>query len=304
MALMAVFTAMAPVFAQEPDASRVATRALAPEPIPEPTIVVTGSRKKVRDELQSLLGETADQLPRMESPFCPLIMGFDPEYTRTLKKLVLKNAIEAGVKVAEPPCAPNAVTIFIDEPHRLAVEMRKKFPAYFGRLSVYRRDRLLEPGRPYYSWERVGLATVSGRFIDERPGSANADTIADISAPVVRTNIPTRLSRSTSASIRTAFLVIDINRTEGKTLSQIADFMTLHLLLKLQHDAWEDTRQDSLLRLFDAPDPSILPQQMSAFDRRMLQGLYAMRRNDVDGNVQRGRIAAHMKRTASESETP
>lgn len=272
-----------------------------------PDIVVKGEKSEIRSELRTLFADSQKQLVRHEVPFCLTIMGFDPEYAQILKRLIHENAGEAGLPVAERPCETNALMVFIDEPHELAKQMRKKYPGTFRGMSIYSRNRLLEPDRPYYAWQLDRYFLPGGGAKEPGISSADGALVAGGDAPTFRSFAPSRIKEPVTIGTRTAFLLVDIDRIEGMGLGQLADFASLQLMMKLRRNAEENARVDSMLRLFDVAAPGDLPARMNSFDKAMLNGLYAMKSNNILGAWQRGRIATHMKQqTANEApdETP
>lgn len=267
----------------------------------EKEIVVTGTRQEIRNELRDLFQESSNQLARIERPFCPFVIGFGDEYTPKLLELIRQNASDVGIRIAEEPCDATAVIIFIDEPHQLAQGLREKYPRIYGQMTPYSRSRLLGPERPFYAWSVTQTLDKNGGAASVSAGEAG-DGNADLGAPVIRGNWSSRITSGFTKGIHTSFLIVDVNKTEGMTLGQIADFASLQVMLALQNDAWEDARMDSMLRLFDVEDPTTLPSRMGAFDRRLLEALYAIDNNAQRGSIQRGRIASYMKQDAKEVE--
>lgn len=257
-------------------------------------ITVLGRKEEIRNELKQLLNEQDDQLARFESEFCPRVIGFDKEWTPIIERLIRENVVAAGFKAEPAPCTPTAVVIFSYEPQALMAGLRERMPGLFTGFTPVQLDRLTKPVRATYSWRAVDMLSRDGIPLQ------NAEQIngEPAQAKVVRNAYPTRLYSNVRFDIVNSYLVLDINRTPGMSLQQIADFATMHLLLDLSDDAAADARQDSILRLFDAADPATVPATMSAFDRGMLSGLYGQSQNNRRANQQRGRIAEHIKDSA------
>jgi hypothetical protein len=118
----------------------------------------------------------------------------------------------------------------------------------------------------------------------------------------VRNANSSRVTSNVRYDIMTSFAAIDIGKTPGRTLRQLADYATMNLMLDLSRDAAHKAAPESILSLFNVADPEAAPQQMSAMDKGALRGLYAQKKNNVSAAVQRGRMAKAMKEGADEKD--
>lgn len=273
-------------------------------------IVVTGSKQELRYLLKDMLAVSADtkQIGRFERKICPKVVGYPADYSAILERLIRVNAQAAGSELAKEDCRPNAVLIFIDEPQRFVAELADAVPGYFGHKTEKQRDALAADYAPVYSWRVVdirshegqelqGTETITGRLAG---GSAMNDANT---AKVVRWAKATRVGENTRQDILLSMAVVDITKTEGKSLRQLADLATMHLLLDLDSNAPTAAPADSILRLFDdGLDGGSAPARMSAMDQAMISGLYSIRDNALTEAAQRGRIADKIKEAVDTKE--
>lgn len=260
-----------------------------------PSIVVEGQKKAVRNELKSLLEAEGGQLARFESEFCPKVIGFDSEWTPIVEQLIRENVAAVGMKVEPAPCKPTAVVIFSYDPQDLVKGLRDRMPGLFEGMPPPQLDRLTAQARGAYSWRAVDMLSRDGVPLQPAGDIGGQQS----QAKVVRNAAGSRLVSSVRYDIVNSYLVLDLERTPGMSLNQIAGFATMHLLLDLTERAPEVSRSTSILRLFSGEDPETLPPDLSHFDRLMLEGLYKQRFNNVSANQQRSRIVKHI----SEDET-
>lgn len=259
---------------------------------PGQDIVVEGQRNEIRESIRQLLQQDSAQLARFEEDFCPIVIGFPADWSAIIETMIRENAAAAGLEVEDKPCSPTAVLIFSYDPEILMPALRTRYPAMFSGMNPVELDRLVNVERPAYSWrtvdmrDRFGLALPTLGAIGGSPADAK----------VVRNAAPTRLYSNVRLDILQSFLVIDIERTPGMTLDQLADFATLNLLLDLKENAEATAQQDSILNLFDGGDPALLPAGMNEFERRLIKGLYGQRHNNYSAARQIGRIATEMKK--------
>ena len=288
LAVVALFGTSAGMAQDTPPSPPIAN--VAKEPAPD--IVVEGERKEIRDEIRQLLQQDSEQLARFEEDFCPIVIGFPADWSVIIEKMIRDNAAAAGLEVEDKPCSPTAVLIFSYDPEILMPALRTRHPAMFSGMNPVELDRLVNVERPAYGWRTVDMRDRFGLTLD---------TVDDINglpanAKIVRNAAATRLYSNVRLDILQSFLVIDIERTPGMTLNQLADYATLNLLLDLKQNAETAARQDSILNLFDGGDPTLLPAGMNEFERRLLAGLYGQYSNNYSANRQIGRIATDMKK--------
>lgn len=264
----------------------------------DPGITVEGRKQEIRNEIKNLLDNRSDQLARFESEFCPRVIGFDAEWTPIVERLIRENVAAAGMEVEPAPCRPTAVVIFSYDPQELVSGMRSRMPGLFSGMALPQLDRLTGTKRTAYSWRAVDMLSREGIPLQTAEGIDGTPA----RAKVVRNSTPSRLVRNVRFDIVNSYLVLDIERTPGMSLDQIAAFATMHLLLDLSEQANDVARSTSILKLFDSDDPTTAPPGLSSFDRHMLEGFYTQRFNDVSANQQRGRIAEHIRKAGEEDE--
>ena len=290
LASTAAMMVAAPLAAQAAPAAPAPAKA-APA---NPDIVVQGSREELRVQLRQILDTSQGQLARFESAFCPKVIGYPADWTGHLEKLIRANAAEAGMKVEPVGCRPTAMVIFIDDPQRLITELRKAMPGLFDGYTSRELDLMTATRRPAYGWRTVEMVDKNGLVLTS-VGQINGEA-AD--AKIVRNANSSRVTSNVRYDILTSFTAIDIAKTPGHTLRQLADYATMNLMLDLSRDATRKAQPESILALFEAANPEAAPQQMSAMDKGALRGLYVQKNNNVSAAVQRGRIAKAMKEGA------
>jgi hypothetical protein len=115
---------------------------------------------------------------------------------------------------------------------------------------------------------------------------------------VVHQSAATRLYTNTREDMLVGFAVIDRNRSAGKSLRQLADLATLHLLLDIKQDAGTSNRV-SILSLFeDRPGGVAPPTGLSQVDRAMVEALYTPPENNRTPAQQFTQIATAVRKSA------
>jgi hypothetical protein len=119
-------------------------------------------------------------------------------------------------------------------------------------------------------------------------------------AKVVRNSSATRLYTNVREDMLVGFVVIDRMATPGKSLRQLADLATMHIMLDVNQDA-AGRDSDSILSLFEQrPQGTTAPPRLSRFDRGALTGFYTQRENNRSARQQAENIARAIEKGAGE----
>src|SRR5687768_17628438 len=117
---------------------------------------------------------------------------------------------------------------------------------------------------------------------------------------VIKNAAATRLYSNVREDMLAGFVVLDRQQTVGRTLRQLADLTTMHLLLDVKPGA-EKQDMSSILSLFEARSTAgATPARFSSFDRGILAGFYKQRENNRTAVQQRENIAEAIRRGAGE----
>jgi hypothetical protein len=310
-------TALAGLIAAAPLAAQVGVRATTSSSARAPAasaadndvIIVQGQKKQIAKALRDLIkpSGSAEQLARFEDDICPLVAGMPRDWTEVLTRTIRANIVAVGGKVAATrpgkKCSVNAVVIFIDQPNELVKALAEAEPGFFD-MSPRELAYFTAAARPVTSWHVTDLRGRDGEELGSvasivDPGSG-ARLSTDSSAKVVRQASATRLYSTIREDMLTGFVVIDRQATVGKSLRQLADLATMHLLLDINPDAGAKDRS-SILSLFEPrPTGDNGPRALSAFDRGALAGFYTLRENNRTAAQQRLNIAGAIKRGAGQ----
>lgn len=259
------------------------TLAQQPTPGADDPLVVTGQRPdqdqpSVVTRLRDMIDESdGEQLARFEDEICPMVIGMPADLTAIMTRVIRENVVAAGGKVGKAGCKVNAAAIFIDRPQELILALHKSEPSFFMNMSPREFDLFSSRNAPVYSWHTANTYT--------RDGAAMYGKVRGAAATRLYTNI--------REEMESGIVVIDRQATIGKSLRQLADFATMHLMLDVN---WRARRVDrgSILSLFQSSDKA--PLRMSSFDRGALAGFYLQRENNRTAAQQRQNIARSLKR--------
>ena len=296
--------ALAALIAAAPSSAQIGVRASTAVPQPPQgrtadgdVIVVQGQKKQIAQALRELIKPSggAEQLARFEEDICPLVAGMPRDWTQVLTRMIRENIVAVGGRMGKPKCSINAVVIFIDQPLDLVKALAEAEPGFFA-MSPREMTYFTSTARPVTSWHVTDTRDRDGQEL----GSVGSIGGSPSDAKIVRNASASRLYSTIREDMLTGFVVIDRQATIGRSLRQLADLATMHLLLDVKQDAGtKDTT--SILSLFEPrPDDISAPRAMSRFDRGALTGFYTQRENNRTASQQRENIAEAIKRGAGE----
>lgn len=292
VAAAAVLAASAPAVAQV--GVRASTAADAP---PEESVVVHGQRRQIAQALRKLIEPAEnEQLARFEDEVCPMVIGMPRDWTASLTRMIRGNITSVGGKVGKPGCTVNAAVIFIDQPLELIKALAKEEPGFFA-MTPRELERFTAVQKPLASWHVTDTLGRDGEALAQMGSLQGLPT----NAKIVRNSAASRLYSNIREDMLVGFVVIDRMATPGKSLRQLADIATMHLLLDVNQDAAERD-PGSILSLFEErPEGVAAPARLSRFDRGALRGFYTQRENNRTARQQAENIAKAIERGAGEA---
>ena len=260
-------------------------------------IVVTGAKKKkeIAQALKKLIEPTGrEQLARFEDKVCPMVIGMPRDWTATMTRMIRENIAAVGGKLEPAGCKPNALAIFIDQPRELVDALHDAEPHLFNMTPREFKQFAALPG-PVWSWHVTDMRDRDGNQVAQ--GSMAGNDFA-----VIKNAAATRLYSNVREDMLAGFVVLDRQQTVGRTLRQLADLTTMHLMLDVKPGA-EKQDMSSILSLFEARAAAgAAPARFSSFDRGILAGFYTQRENNRSAVQQRENIAEAIRRGAGEQD--
>jgi hypothetical protein len=276
--------------------AQIGVRASTAEEPSQESVVVQGQRREIAQALRKLITETqTEQMARFENKVCPMVIGMPRDWTATLTRMIRENVVAVGGKLGEPGCSVNAAVIFIDQPLELIKALAKEEPGFFNK-TPRELEQFTAAQRPVASWHVTDTFSRDGVEMGQMKalGGMPAD------AKVNRQYGVSRLYSSVRDEMLVAFVVIDRMATPGKSLRQLADLATMHLLLDVNQEAGARD-PGSILSLFEErAEGMAAPARLSQFDRGALRGFYTQRENNRSARQQAENIARAIEKGAGE----
>ena len=261
------------------------------------SIVVQGQRKAIAQAVKKLIEQSkSEQFARFEDALCPIVIGMPRDWTASLTRMIRDNVVAIGGKVGKPGCTFNAAIIFIDQPLELVKAFAEEEPGYFD-MTPRELQHFTAVQRPITSWH---ITDMRGRDGEELASMGSMGGMFPTDAKIVRNAPATRLYTPVREDMLVGFVVIDRMATPGKSLRQLADLATMHIMLDVNQEAG-GRDPGSILSLFeDHAEGAPAPARLSQFDRGALTGFYTQRENNRSARQQAENIASAIQKGAGE----
>jgi hypothetical protein len=214
---------------------------------------------------------------RFVDSLCVRVAGLADEVAKHFEQRVMRNAEMVGLEQAEPTlkdgtCRTNALVLVTDEPARLFEKIASRRPELLG--NIINRDvhsrRLrneLRERRPAVAWSLL---------VPSAPVGGTIDLSEQI--PVTYDQRASRLNAPFTLVKQMAVVMLDAEQIAKVPLTQLADYVSMHVLASPRRDVGFAEEVDALqtptiLSLFE-DGGRLAPLELTKFDRAYLRGVY------------------------------
>jgi len=220
---------------------------------------------------------------RWNSPICLLVAGLTAENAELVSARLSQISSSSGAPLARSSCQPNFIVVATSEPDRVLNAWYARDSRLFGDSASAQISQFLEnsKSRPVRVWYNIDLGRKSGmrngHFI---PSNTRGESSAFVG--------------SAASDFLSVFAIVDTHRTEHTTLNQLADYVAMAGLTRVDPDAVLGSAP-SILRLFAASAEN-RPSGLSSWDAAFLKALY---QSNQTSRTQRADIAERVTRDIS-----
>lgn len=205
-------------------------------------------------------------LALVQDPLCPGVMGMKEAGAAALIDRIRANASALDVPLADDDgCNPNLVIVIADDGQLSMAGLQEKSPHLFASLTLPERRELVEDAGPVRAWSLTEMRSRDGMQMGGRQGLVSPPVVSMWMAHS-KVYIPVR------TDIIASFILLERGAVQGKTLVQLADYVTMRGLAQTRPPE-AATAMDTILTLFDGAGPH--PAGMTSFDNAYLAALYA-----------------------------
>ncbi|HME40692.1 MAG TPA: hypothetical protein VKG63_17185 [Steroidobacteraceae bacterium] len=229
-----------------------------------------------------------NSLVRWNSPICLLVAGLTAKDVKLVSARLSQISSSSGAPLARSSCQPNFIVVATSEPERVLDAWYARDSRLFGDATSAQIRQFLENSRsrPVRVWYNIDQGrksgTRNGHFI---PSNTRAESSAFVG--------------NAAFDFLSVFAIIDTHRTEHTTLDQLADYVAMAGLTRVDLDA-RLASAPSILQLFAASSAN-QPSGLSNWDAAFLKALYE---SNQTSRTQRLDIAERMTQNVSRAASP
>jgi hypothetical protein len=265
-----------------PAATEIASSTPANDSTALSQVTVEARREALKQRLNTFVssvtrgnaGSLQDPLAVWDSPLCFAISGLPRPQGEYVLDRLSKAAEAAGAALAGgQTCRPRFIVVFTDQPEALLRSWYHHSLTPFNCSFPWPVDDFIKMQRPVRVWYNLELrvpltglpSTVDmGEFVRVRPGSCG------------HTRAPggtgSHITFHTVPDFMSVLVVVDLHRTEGFKLSQVADYIAMSGLTKINYDA-SVADAPTVLNLFSTSG-DVVPEGLTDWDRSFLEAIY------------------------------
>lgn len=233
----------------------------------------------------------SDPLPRLEDALCPGIAGFDTESALRMVDRIRANASALNRRLADPDtCKPNLLVSVVDDGQEVMRVMNRRSPELLSHLRIDERRALLSQGGPVHVLSQVVTRTRDGQPVAERQNLSDVPQAGGFMAH-------SKIYTATRQDIIHVLVLLDRDAIGGKTVGQIADYVTMRALVP-DAAAKASAEDNSILALFNGAAGSPATG-LTAEDHALLATLYSDIPN-LPGRTRLAELETRAGRTAAE----
>lgn len=247
-------------------------------------IVVTGKlesdaeRRRKADAHVRALGVANAQrsVARWIDPICPRVIGLSREHALIVERQMRATAESLKIETAKSPCPSNIVVSFVSGGAAVARLVAGRDRRQLGEVPLSKRDFLLNSDTPIRWWHLTELKSKDGdRPVSFTPPSVQIEGGGSLPSgsetAVLNQYNSSIISTRTVRALRSAVVIVDVDRAEGATLKSVTDYATLVSLAEIEFDS--ETPPHSILALFSNSER---PKELTGTDRSFLTELYRL----------------------------
>ena len=219
-------------------------------------------------------GSLQDPLAVWDSPLCFAIAGLPREQGEYVLNRISNAAESAGaVLAAEQTCRPRFIVVFTVQPEALLHAWYHQKQTVFNCSFPWPVNEFINMPRPVRVWYnlelRVPLAGLPStadpaEFVHVLPQGCGRARAAGTTG--------SRITFPTVPDFSSVLVVVDLNRVKGFKLSQVADYIAMSGLAKINYDA-SVADAPTVLNLFSASGAAV-PEGLTDWDRSFLEAIY------------------------------
>jgi glucose/arabinose dehydrogenase len=219
---------------------------------------------------------------RWNSAICPLVAGLSRQDGQQVFDEFTEVLAAAHIALGKVGCRPNFFILATTQPAAVLKGLWHRSVNRFGD-SIAQAHKFIDTPRPIRLW--YNAAPVDG---DGSPPSPFGDGTGMDGVPTFIAHLPSQFKFVVVPDVVSVIAVIDLPRVIGFEWRQLADYIAMSGLTKMNPDA-DLGRVPTILRLF-AAEPGARPREWSDWDRSFVEALYGTDASDKHQRVAVSRL--------------
>ncbi|MFW2342629.1 hypothetical protein [Brevundimonas sp.] len=232
-------------------------------------------------------------LARWSGTVCIGVVNFRNDVAHLIIDRISEVAEDLDIRLGQPGCKPNLVIAGTDDASGLAREMVRRYRRPFFRYGYTRSNRgsgalaaFQTTDAPVRWWHMsLPINTIDGSPAIRLPGQGYWVS------PCAGSRRGSRTCDAITDHLTRLIIIIDIDRVAGRTVAQLADYLTLVALAQIEPDA-DYSAFDTVLNLFD---PDLQVTGLTDWDRIYLDALYSGEDERLDPREQAARMVPALR---------
>lgn len=236
-------------------------------------------------------------LARWSRAVCVGVVNLPATHAQFMADRISQVAAEVGLEPGEPGCSPRVVIIATDDGPGLATSLVGGAGVNFN-LGSHQTDAGSRALRDFQTSDRavrwwhtsLPVDSETGQAAIRLPGQTGPD--GQPSAPVINVFAASRLNSQIRDDLVRVVIVIDVDKLEGTSFEQLADYVALISLAQIDADA-QTQGYDTIMNLFNG---SGAPGGLTGWDLGYLQALYSTHPERINPNALTRSVATDVAR--------
>ena len=232
-------------------------------------------------------------LARWSGTVCIGVVNFRNDVAHMIIDRISEVAEGLDIRLGEPGCEPNLVIAGTDDASALAREMVRRYRQPFFRYGYTRSNRgsgalaaFQTTDAPVRWWHMsLPINTIDGSPAIGLPGQGYWVS------PCPATRAHYRFCEAITDHLTRLIIIVDVEQVAGKSVAQLADYLTLVALAQIEPDA-DYGAFDTVLNLFD---PDLQVTGLTDWDLIYLDALYSGEDERLDPREQAARMVPALR---------
>ncbi len=232
-------------------------------------------------------------LARWSGTVCIGVVNFRNDVAHLIIDRISEVAEDLDIRLGQPGCKPNLVIAGTDDASGLAREMVRRYRRPFFRYGYTRSNRgsgalaaFQTTDAPVRWWHMsLPINTIDGSPAIRLPGQGYWVS------PCAGSRRGSRTCDAITDHLTRLIIIIDIDRVAGRTVAQLADYLTLVALAQIEPDAGYSAF-NTVLNLFD---PDLQVTGLTDWDLIYLNALYSGEDERLDPREQAARMVPALR---------